>query len=142
MGEKINELNNKQVKYIIKIKKYSSNNKLKGLFKKCHKDLLEDLSGGGKKKKKTKNKRKKTKNKRKKTKNKRKKTKNVNKSEDCVIYFSMKGCPHCDNFNPIWEKTQEKYPGINMFNIDRENEVPLMEQLNIKSFPTIIILKG
>lgn len=81
--------------------------------------------------------RKKTKNKRKKTKNKRKIKKNK-----CLLYFSMEGCPYCDDFKPLWEKTINKYPTLDMFNISREKETELMDKLGIKSYPTILLLKG
>ena len=76
----------------------------------------------------------------KKTRNRKiKKSKNNN---DCLFYFSMKGCPYCDNFKPLWMKTKKKYPNVNMFNIKREQEPRLMKELNIKSYPTLLIMKG
>lgn len=80
-------------------------------------------------------------------KKKTKKTRNrkIKKSKhnnDCLFYFSMKGCPYCDNFKPLWTETKKKYPNVNMFNIKREQEPILMKQLNIKSYPTLLIMKG
>lgn len=58
-----------------------------------------------------------------------------------VLFFSMNGCPHCENFKPEWEKLKQKYKGKYDFREinanDKENE-----SWKIGSFPTIIVKKG
>lgn len=79
----------------------------------------------------------------KKTKNQKKKIKKDKREKNkCLLYFSMEGCPYCDDFKPLWEKTINKYPTLDMFNISREKETELMDKLGIKSYPTILLLKG
>ena len=79
----------------------------------------------------------------KKTKNQKKKIKKDKREKNkCLLYFSMEGCPYCDDFKPLWEKTINKYPKLDMFNISREKETELMDKLSIKSYPTILLLKG
>ena len=91
--------------------------------------------------KKTKNiKTKNIKTKNKKTKN--KKTKNKEKEIKCLVYFSMVGCPYCNGFEPLWNETIKKYPNLDMFTIQREKEPKLMDKLSIKSYPTILLVKG
>jgi thiol-disulfide isomerase/thioredoxin len=58
-----------------------------------------------------------------------------------VLFFSMDGCPHCENFKPEWDKLKQKYK--NKYDLreinanDKENE-----SWKINSFPTIIVKKG
>ena len=79
----------------------------------------------------------------KKTKNRKNKNKNKTKKNNYYFfYFSMKHCPYCESFEPLWIKTTKKYPSINMFNIEREKEPDLMNKLNVKSYPTLILLKN
>lgn len=59
-----------------------------------------------------------------------------------LLYFSMNGCPYCDNFNPLWDKITKKNPSIIKLKIDRENNHKLIDKFKIKTFPTLLILKG
>lgn len=79
----------------------------------------------------------------KKTKNQKKKIKkDKRKKNKCLLYFSMDGCPYCEDFEPLWKKTTKKYPSLDMFTIQREKEPKLMDKLSIKSYPTILLVKG
>ncbi len=89
-------------------------------------------SGGGKK-----NKKKKT---RKKT---RKKTKRKTQKNKCILYyFTMNGCPYCNDFNPHWEKVIKEFPNITMKKVERNESPQLIKKFNISSYPTIALSKG
>lgn len=69
------------------------------------------------------------------------KSKRDSKKKQCLVYFSMNGCPYCEDFEPLWKKTTKKYPSLDMFTISREKEPKLMDKLSIKSYPTILLVK-
>ena len=56
-----------------------------------------------------------------------------------VVYFYMKGCQYCDNFNPIWKKFKKNYKGkVIIIKYQRSKVLNKIKQYNIESFPTII----
>ena len=57
--------------------------------------------------------------KRKRNENKKKKT--IRKNDDkCILYyFTMNGCPYCNDFNPHWEKVVKSFSKITMEKIER-----------------------
>jgi len=93
--------------------------------------------GGGKKNKKKKTRRKT----RRKTKRKTQKKNRVN--NNCVLYyFTMNGCPYCNEFNPHWEKINEEFPNIEMKKVERNENPQLIKKYDIRSYPTIALSKG
>lgn len=86
-------------------------------------------SGGGKRKKKTK----------------RMKKKTIKKKEkehfSILYYFTMNGCPYCDEFNPHWENVVKEFPNITMKKIERNEDPIIISKFNVTSFPTIILAK-
>ena len=62
-------------------------------------------------------------------------------SDDKVVvtlYF-MKGCPHCVEFEPEWEKFSKKAPGLKVTAQQYEARAPETKAAGVSSFPTIKI---
>ena len=56
-----------------------------------------------------------------------------------IVYFYMKDCPYCDNFNPIWDKFTKTYKGkVKIQKYERSKVINKLKKYNIESFPTII----
>ena len=87
-------------------------------------------SGGGGRKKKKKSKT-------------RRKKKTIRKKDDkCILYyFTMNGCPYCNDFNPYWEKVVKSFSKITMKKIERNEDPKKVLSFNVTSFPTIILVK-
>ena len=65
-----------------------------------------------------------------------------------VLYFYMPECGHCQKFNPEWEKLQkmvnEKRAPLTLNKVDGTDDAnkDLVNQYNVKGFPTIILEFG
>lgn len=175
-GLLIKNLDEDYVKHFITKKSYKSNKKLKEIFKKHHKDIINNQKGGDyiddrlaaikselrkgdldnkstvtsggakKKKKRTKKKSKRTKKKSRKIKKKSKRTKKVSKkvpaSKCKLLYFTMNGCPYCNEFNPVWDDLIELIPKLKTEKIERFENPEMIQEFDIKSFPNIILIKN
>lgn len=86
-------------------------------------------SGGGRRKKKSKTRRK-------------KKTIRKKKNKCILYYFTMNGCPYCNDFNPQWDKVVKSFSKITMKKIERNEDPKKVKSFNVMSFPTIILSKG
>ena len=86
-------------------------------------------SGGGRRKKKSKTRRK-------------KKTIRKKKNNCILYYFTMNGCPYCNDFNPHWDKVVKSFSKITMKKIERNEDPKKVKSFNVMSFPTIILSKG
>ena len=86
-------------------------------------------SGGGRKKNKSKTRRK-------------KKTIRKKKNNCILYYFTMNGCPYCNDFNPHWDKVVKSFSKITMKKIERNEDPKKVKSFNVMSFPTIILSKG
>ena len=56
-------------------------------------------------------------------------------------YYSLSTCPHCTDFDPVWQQFQKKTDKCHKYVVDqddigRENST----KYNINSFPTVIII--
>tara|TARA_B110000495_G_C23010955_1_gene597927 strand:- start:963 stop:2099 length:1137 start_codon:yes stop_codon:yes gene_type:complete len=100
---------------------------------------------GGKNKKTKKKKRKSTKKtkkkKRKLTKKKRKSNKKAPPSKCTLYYFTMNGCPYCEDFDPTWEKLTKSFPEITMEKLNENNNNHLIQKYKVIEFPTVILNK-
>ncbi len=65
----------------------------------------------------------------------------VNSSEIAVLDFWAPWCGPCKQFAPIFEKTAEKYPDILFGKINTEEEQELAGYFQIRSIPTIAIMR-
>jgi thiol-disulfide isomerase/thioredoxin len=65
-----------------------------------------------------------------------------------VMYFFMPECGHCQKFNPEWEKLQkmvdDNRASLKLTKIDGTDDAnkDLVDQYNVKGFPTIILEYG
>ena len=92
--------------------------------------LFNKRGGGKRRTKRTKRKRK--------ARTKRKK----NTKKDTLLYFSMKSCPYCIDFNNNWNQLCKKYKNkIIMKKLMATNE-KMTQKFNITSYPSIILVKN
>tara|TARA_B100001094_G_C18184758_1_gene803059 strand:- start:266 stop:2881 length:2616 start_codon:yes stop_codon:yes gene_type:complete len=105
-------------------------------------------SGGAKKKKskRTKKKSRKAKKKSRRTKKKSKRTKKKSKkapaSKCKLLYFTMNGCPYCEEFNPVWDNLIDLVPKLETKKIERFENPEMIQDFKIESFPNIILMKN
>ena len=60
-----------------------------------------------------------------------------------LLYFSLSTCPHCDDFNPIWEKIQNKTERCNKYVVDKDDASrEKADKMNISRFPTVVIVSN
>lgn len=59
-----------------------------------------------------------------------------------VIDFWAKWCNPCMQFKPIFEKVSEQFPDVAFTTVDTEQESTLAQAFNIRSIPTLIILRS
>jgi len=61
-----------------------------------------------------------------------------------MLFFSMPGCGHCDNFKPTWDLLVKNYGNVKDIKLIQvvSNEKPeLVELFEIQGFPTILYAK-
>lgn len=58
-----------------------------------------------------------------------------------VIKFSAVWCPPCNMLTPIFKKAMEEFPGVEVVLCDIDENPELTAKMNIKSVPTIVILR-
>ncbi len=63
------------------------------------------------------------------------------KNELIFIDFWAPWCGPCKNFAPIFEQASKDYPHIAFAKINTEQESSLSQEFNIRSIPTIMIIK-
>ena len=56
-------------------------------------------------------------------------------SDKKLVYYSMDGCPHCKNFDPIWDSMGSNFNGIKLEKKD-SSEAPS----NVTGFPAILFM--
>lgn len=60
-----------------------------------------------------------------------------------LLYFSLSTCPHCDDFNPIWEKIQNKTERCYKHVVDKDDvSREKADKMNISRFPTVVIVSN
>ena len=106
----------------------------------------EGVSGGRKKKSKRTKKKSKRKKKSNKLQKKKKRTpkKNIKVpiSKCKLYYFTMNGCPYCEEFNPIWNDLINLVPKLKTEKIERSEKPEMVQNFNIETFPNIILMKN
>jgi thioredoxin 1 len=63
------------------------------------------------------------------------------KNEIVIIDFWAEWCGPCKAFAPIYERVSEKYPKIIFGKIDTEAEQELAAHFEIRSIPTIMVIR-
>ena len=69
----------------------------------------------------------------------KKSTKSKKSIKTTLIYAYMKGCPYCDDFDPIWNQLKRKCP-LNMKRINGPINSGFTNQHSIQSYPTLLML--
>jgi len=60
-----------------------------------------------------------------------------------LVYFYKPGCPHCQNFKPIWSKFKTKYGKIiDMREINGETSPEIINKFDLRGFPAVYVLNG
>jgi thiol-disulfide isomerase/thioredoxin len=61
-----------------------------------------------------------------------------------IEYYTMNGCPHCQRFNPEWEKLVElaKKEGIETVKYDAREDRDKVSAAGVDGFPTIRIVRN
>ena len=59
-----------------------------------------------------------------------------------MLYFWADWCEPCKAFKPTFKAVAKDYPNVSFATIDTESEVKLAQDFDIRSIPTIIILRG
>ena len=99
------------------------------------------LEGGRKKTKRKLKKKKKTKRRSKLTR-KQSRTKRKHDKKPTMYYFSMDGCPYCNDFDDTWNKLIDKYNKLLLLKkIDKDENPQLVQKYGVTSFPTLKLLK-
>lgn len=65
----------------------------------------------------------------------------VEKNQLVIIDFWATWCAPCRRFGPIFEAVALKHPDIVFAKVNTENEVELADNFEIKSIPTLAVIK-
>lgn len=66
----------------------------------------------------------------------------VASTEQGILLFSKKLCPHCANMAKVIEKFNAKQPDVTLLKIDSEEQPDAMVALGAERVPTIFVIKG
>jgi thiol-disulfide isomerase/thioredoxin len=123
-GKEIKKLDDDFVKKISKTNAFKNNKSLRDIIIKYHKDILNNVLGGGNKK--------------------MKKTLRKNKKHD-FYYFGTSWCGYCKQFNTVWNDIKKSYKNKNItfkkILINEKNQY-LINEFSIKSYPSLIFVKN
>ena len=63
--------------------------------------------------------------------------------ENCVILFSKKGCPICQQVTPIIEELEQEYSDsdVHFYHVDSIKEKELMSKMFLKGVPQVLFFK-
>ena len=62
-----------------------------------------------------------------------------------LVFFSMPGCGHCEEFQPIWNLLYTNYGNtqhIDLVQVKSDEKPGMINRYGITAFPTILALKG
>ena len=62
-----------------------------------------------------------------------------------LVFFSVKGCGHCEEFQPTWDLLKSNYGNtahIELVQVKQDEKPEIASQYGITSFPTILSIKG
>ncbi len=65
----------------------------------------------------------------------------ISKNDFVIIDFWAPWCGPCKSFAPVYEELSEKYPDIVFAKVDTEAEQELAGSFNIRSIPTLMIMR-
>lgn len=67
-----------------------------------------------------------------------------NKPYKELIFFTMTGCPHCEDMKPTWNLLKKNYNNnqhIKLIEINVQEKPNLVELYKVKAFPTLLYIK-
>lgn len=61
-----------------------------------------------------------------------------------ILEFYTSWCSHCKEFEPTWDATRSRFPGIDFQRVDAEDpaNAALVSQYNVRGYPTFVYLDG
>jgi thioredoxin-like negative regulator of GroEL len=65
----------------------------------------------------------------------------LSKTKKEIMFFSMKGCGHCVEFQPVWDALVNNYGNtehLELIQIKYPQQEKIVEEYGIKAFPTIV----
>ncbi len=65
----------------------------------------------------------------------------VSSSDFIILDFWAPWCGPCQSFGPVYEEVSEKYPDITFAKINTEDEQELAGHFQIRSIPTLMIMR-
>lgn len=65
----------------------------------------------------------------------------VQSTDNGVVIFVKKLCPHCKNMEKMLEKFQKLVPGVTVFTADIEDCPEAMASLSVERAPTVCVVK-
>lgn len=65
----------------------------------------------------------------------------ISTNDFVIIDFWAPWCGPCKSFAPVYEELSEKYPEIVFAKVDTESEQELAGSFNIRSIPTLMIMR-
>ena len=65
----------------------------------------------------------------------------VSSNDTVILDFWAPWCEPCKGFAPIFEAVSEKFPGVVFAKINTEQEIDLADTFQIRSIPTIMVLR-
>ena len=66
-------------------------------------------------------------------------------STKTLFFFKASWCGHCKRFQPVWDEFKSELESnplpiqLKEFDVDEEETKPLLEQHNVRGFPTILL---
>ena len=66
----------------------------------------------------------------------------IEKNEFLLIDFGAEWCAPCKSFNKVIEKVAQQYPEVVFASVDIDAEKALADEFNVKSVPSVMILRN
>ena len=58
-----------------------------------------------------------------------------------IHYYSLSTCPHCHDFDPVWQSFQKKTERCHKYIVDEDDQGKAnADKYNVHSFPTILVI--
>lgn len=67
-----------------------------------------------------------------------------NKPYKELLFFTLDGCPHCENMKPVWDLLKKNYGKnefIKLIELNAQKDKKLVELYNVTGYPTLLYVK-